>query len=204
MAQKVILMVFDVIDLDLDISSSFDFGSFNIFPCMAGVIFEGICSLLAEICNIEIWKNSLFFIMGICRCHGNVRYVFFWSMQFSKVHSIVQCNMCIHFEKNRLTIDDFRSRFSFFIIQLYHNENIQNSHHFHMTLTFYLDLTLTLNLTLDLEDWKNISFIPNIWFLEVTWRKNVTSYGTFCNQQEVSTTSGSKVIAHYVIFTDFF
>ena len=30
----------------------------------ACVIFEGICSLLAEIYNIEIWKNSLYFIMG--------------------------------------------------------------------------------------------------------------------------------------------
>ena len=58
-----ILMGFDVIDLDL--SRSFDFCAFTSFPCMAGVIFEGICSLLAEIYNIEIWKNSLYFIMGI-------------------------------------------------------------------------------------------------------------------------------------------
>ena len=55
--QKVILMVFDVINLDL--SRSFHFCAFNIFPFMAGVIFEGICSLLVEIYNIEIWKNSL-------------------------------------------------------------------------------------------------------------------------------------------------
>ena len=76
MIQKVILMVFYVIDLDLDISRSFDSCLFNIFPCIYGVNFEGICSLLAEIYNIEIWKNALFFIMGIFRCHGNVRYVF--------------------------------------------------------------------------------------------------------------------------------
>ena len=73
MAQKVIFKVFYVFDLDLDISRSFDFCAFNIFPCMTGVIFEGISSLLAEIYNIEIWKNSLYFIMGIFRCHGNVR-----------------------------------------------------------------------------------------------------------------------------------
>ena len=57
MAQKVILMVFDVIDLDHDISRSFNVCAFTIFPCMAGVIVEGICSLLAEIYNIEIWKK---------------------------------------------------------------------------------------------------------------------------------------------------
>ena len=60
MTKKVIVMVFDVIDLDLDISRSFDSCACTIFPCMAGVIFEGICSLLAEIYNIEIWKNSLY------------------------------------------------------------------------------------------------------------------------------------------------
>ena len=76
MAQKVIFMVFDVFDIDLDISRSFDFGAFTILPCMTGVIFEGISSLLAEIYNIEIWKNSLYFVMEIFRCHGNVRYVF--------------------------------------------------------------------------------------------------------------------------------
>ena len=76
MAHYVILVVCYVIDLDLHISRSFDFCAFTIFPCMAGVIFEGICSLLAEIYNIEIWKNSLYFIMGIFRCHGNIRYVF--------------------------------------------------------------------------------------------------------------------------------
>ena len=75
-------------DLDLDISRSFDFGEFTILPCMTGVIFEGISSLLAEIYNIEIWKNSLYFIC--------------------KVHSIGPSNMCIHFEKNRLRIDDLK------------------------------------------------------------------------------------------------
>ena len=51
-------------------------------------------------------------------------------------------------------------------------------------------------------------------FFKVTWRKNVTScvkrsdtrrsgilWGTFCHQPEVSVTSGSKVMAHYLIFT---
>ena len=96
-------MVFDVFDLDLDISRSFDLSVFTLCPCMTGVIFEGICSLLAEIYNIEIWKNSLCFIMGIFRCHGNVRYVF-----LIEVHSIGSSNMCFKFEKNRLRIDDFR------------------------------------------------------------------------------------------------
>ena len=108
MAQKVTFMVFDVFDLDLDISKLFDLIVFTLCPCMTGVIFEGICSLLAEICNIEIWKNSLYFIMGIFRCHGNVRYVFLNNAIFCKVHSIGQGNMCINFEKNRLRIDDFR------------------------------------------------------------------------------------------------
>ena len=108
MAQNVIFMVFDVFDLDLDISRSFDFCAFTIFPCMTDVIFEGISSLLAEIYNIEIWKNSLYFIMGIFHCHGNVRYVFLIDAIFCKVHSIGPNNMCIKFEKNRLRIDDFR------------------------------------------------------------------------------------------------
>ena len=109
MAQNVIFMVFDVFDLDLDISRSFDFCAFTIFPCMTDVIFEGISSLLAEIYNIEIWKNSLYFIMGIFRCHGNVRYVFLIDAIFCKVHSIGPNNMCIKFEKNQLRIDDFRN-----------------------------------------------------------------------------------------------
>ena len=108
MAQNVIFMVFYVFDLDLDISRSFDSCTFTIFPCMTGVIFEGICSLWVEIYNIEIWKNSLYFIMGIFRCHGNVRYVFLIDAIFCKVHSIGPSNMCIKFEKNRLRIDDFR------------------------------------------------------------------------------------------------
>ena len=108
MSQKVILIICNVIDLDLDISRLFDLGVFTICPCMTGVIFEGICSLLAEIYNIEIWKNSLYFIMGIFRCHGNVRYVFLIDAIFCKVHSIGPSNMCINFEKNRLRIDDFR------------------------------------------------------------------------------------------------
>ena len=78
------------------------------FPCMAGIIFEGICSSLAEIYNIEIWKNSPCFIMGGFRCQGNVRYAFRIDAIFCKVHSIGPSNMCIHFEKNRLRIDDFK------------------------------------------------------------------------------------------------
>ena len=57
-------------------------------------------------------------------------------------------NMCVNFGKNRLTIDDFRSRFPFFINQPYHIDNIQNSENCQMTLTFDLYLTLTLSLTL--------------------------------------------------------
>ena len=91
-----------------DISRLFDLSVFTLCPCMNGVIFEGICSLLAEIYNIEIWKNSLYFIMGIFRCHGNVRYVFLIDAIFCKVHSLGPNNMCIKFEKNRLRIDDFR------------------------------------------------------------------------------------------------
>ena len=75
---------------------------------MTGVHFEELCSLLAEICNIEIWKNSLYFIMGIFRCHGNVCHIFLIYAIFCKVHSIDPSNMCITFEKNRLRIDDFR------------------------------------------------------------------------------------------------
>ena len=82
--------------------------AFTMFPCMTGVIFEEICSLLAEIQNIEIWKNSLYFIMGLFRCHGNVRYVCLIDTTLCNVHSIGPSNMCIHFEKNRLRIDDFR------------------------------------------------------------------------------------------------
>ena len=97
-------MFFYVIDLDLDISRSFNLCAFTIFPCMAGVIFEEICSLLAEIYNIEIWKNSLYFIMGIFRCQGNVRYVFLIDAIYCRVHSIGPSN----FEKNRLRIDDLK------------------------------------------------------------------------------------------------
>ena len=37
----------------------------HLFPCMTGVNFEAISSLIAEIYHIEIWRNSLYFIMGI-------------------------------------------------------------------------------------------------------------------------------------------
>ena len=70
---------------------------------------------------------------------------------------------------------------------------------------------------LTLTIWRN-DFFPNfLIFFKVTWRKNVTwyvkrrvvyrsaiLYGTFGNQAEDSITSGSNVMAHYVIFSDFF
>ena len=66
--------------------------------------------------------------------------------------------MCVNFEKNRLNIDDFRSRIPFFLNQPYHVNNIQNSENFQMTLTFDLYLTLTLSLTFDLDDLKKYIF----------------------------------------------
>ena len=58
--------------------------------------------------HVEILKNSLYFIMGIFRCHWNVRYLFLIDAIFCNVHIIDPSNVCIHFEKNRLTIDDLR------------------------------------------------------------------------------------------------
>ena len=52
---------------------------------------------------------------GFFRCHGNVCYMFLIDAMFCKIHRIGPSNMYIHFEKNRLTIDDFKSRFPFFI-----------------------------------------------------------------------------------------
>ena len=78
------------------------------FPCMTGVDFEVLCLLLAETYNIEIWKNSLYFIMGIFRCHRNVCYIVLIDAIFCKVHSIDPSNMCITFERNRLRIDECR------------------------------------------------------------------------------------------------
>ena len=73
--------------------------------------------------------------------------------------------MCVNFEKNRLTIDDFRSRILFFINQPYHNDNIQNSENFQITLTFDLYLTLTLSLTFDLDDLKKYFFFSFFHFI---------------------------------------
>ena len=84
---------------------------------------------------------------GNFRCHGNVCYVF-------RISPIFVSIMCVNFGKNRLNIDDFRSRFPFFINQPYHIDSIQNSENFQMTLTFDLYLTLTLSLTFDLDDLK--------------------------------------------------
>ena len=100
---------------------------------------------------------------------------FFGSMHFfGKLHRIGPSNMCVNFGKNRLTIDDFRSRFPFFINQPYHIDNIQNSENCQMTLTFDLYLTLTLSLTLTI--WRNTFFSFFFIFFQVMWRKNVTSY----------------------------
>ena len=66
--------------------------------------------------------------------------------------------------------------FHFSWIQPYHNDNIQNSEYFHMTLTFDLYLTLTVSLTFDHDDLKKLTFFKIFIFFEVTWRKNVTSY----------------------------
>ena len=82
--------------------------------------------------------------------------------------------MYVNFEKNRLKINDFRSWF--FMNPPYHNDSIQNSEYFHMTLTFDLYLTLTLRLTFDFDDLKKLTFFNFLIYFEVTWRKNVTSY----------------------------
>ena len=37
----------------------------HLLRCTTGVNIEAICSLITEICHIEIWRNSLYFIMGI-------------------------------------------------------------------------------------------------------------------------------------------
>ena len=137
------------------------------FPCMTGVDFEELCSLLAETYNIEIWKNSLYFIMGIFRCHGNVRYVDLIDAIFCKVHSIGPSNMCINFEKNRLIIDDFRKS--------------EKNRMFSLT-------------SRSAKTWRHMSK-PRVAF------RSAIIQGTFFNQSEVSTTSGSKVMAHYVKFT---
>ena len=55
-----------------------------------------------------------------------------------------------------------------------------------MTLTFDLDLTLTLRLTFDLDDLRRLAECALL-------------QGTFSTQLEVSTTSGSKVMAQRMI-----
>ena len=52
---------------------------------------------------------------GNFRCHGNVCYVLRTIPIFCKLHRIGPNIMCINFEKDRLKIDDCRSRFPFFI-----------------------------------------------------------------------------------------
>ena len=73
---------------------------------------------------------------GNFRCHGNVCYVFRIIPIFCTFHRIGPSIMSVNFGKNQLNIDDFRSRFPFFINQPYHFDNIQNSENFQMTLTF--------------------------------------------------------------------
>ena len=102
---------------------------------------------------------------GNFRCHGNVCYVLRIIPIFRKLHRIGPNIMCINFEKDRLKIDDCRSRFPFFINQPYHIDNIQNSENFQMTLTFDLYLTLTLSLTFDLDDLEKLFFSQNVWFV---------------------------------------
>ena len=112
---------------------------------------------------------------GNLRCHGNVCYVFRISPIFCTFHRIGPSIMCVNFGKNRLNIDDFRSRFPFFINQPYHIDNMQNSENFQMTLTFDLYLTLTLSLTFDLDDLKKYIFFNFFHFVwsHVTQKRDV-------------------------------
>ena len=52
---------------------------------------------------------------GNFRSHENVCYVFRIHAMFCILHRICPSNMCVNIEKNRLKIDDCRSRFPFFI-----------------------------------------------------------------------------------------
>ena len=110
MAQKVMFMVCDVFDLDLwHFKVIWYLKIHHLFPCMTGVNFDAICSSIAEIYHIEIWKNSLCFIMFFFRCHENVCYVFRIDAFFCKVPRIGPSNMyikIINFEKNRLKIGE--------------------------------------------------------------------------------------------------
>ena len=103
---------------------------------------------------------------GDIRCHGNVCYVFRIIAIFWYVHRIGPSKMCVNFENNRLTIDDVRSWLPFLINSSYHNDNIQNSENFQMTLTFDLYLTLTLSLTFDLDDLNKYIFF---FFFHFIW-----------------------------------
>ena len=66
------------------------------FPCMTGVAPRNM-------------KNSLCFIIGIFRCHGHVCYMFLIDAIYCKRYVIDPSNMCVNFENDRLTIDDYRS-----------------------------------------------------------------------------------------------
>ena len=77
---------------------------------MAGVIVEGICSLLAEIYNIEIWKKLPILYNGDFSLPRKRTLRFSDRCNFCKVHSIGPRNMCIHFENNPLRIDDLKKK----------------------------------------------------------------------------------------------
>ena len=71
-----------------------------------------------------------------------------------------------------------------------------------MTLTFHLDLTLTLSLTFDLDHLKKQIFTS---YVKTDGRiQNRRSIRNICQPTRSLYTSGSKVMAYYVIFTDFF
>ena len=108
MAQNVIFMVFDVFDLDLDSSRSFDFCCVHHMPLHDWCDFRRDMFIISG--DIAHWNMDKFpiFYNRIFRFHGNVRYVLVIDTIFCNVHSIGQSNMCINFEKNRLRIDDFK------------------------------------------------------------------------------------------------
>ena len=124
--------------------------------------------------DIEHWNMEKLSMPynGVFRCHGNVCYVFRINPMFCQLHRISPSNMCVNFEKNRLNIDDFRSQFPFFINQLYHIDNVQNSENFQMTLTFDLYLTLNLSLTFDLDGLNKYKFVHIVWS-HVTSKRDV-------------------------------
>ena len=114
-----------------------------------------------------------------------VCYVFRNGAIFCKVPRIGPSNMYANFEKNRWKIWENLTIWEA-DFQLYHNDSIQNSDNFHMTLTFDLDLTLTLSLTLrilknsilyKLRDFRCKSYGP-LWDAKTAPR--MSSHGCWC------------------------